>query len=59
MRAYDIASGKLIHVSASRRDSSFRQIALALLRHLGRTDAAPFFVAETQKNEPDREAWFG
>lgn len=51
MRAYDIASGKLIHVSASRRDSSFRQIALTLLRHLGRADAAPFFVAETRSED--------
>ena len=47
IRAYDIASGHLLHVAASRRDSSFRQMALALLRQLGRTDAAPLFVAET------------
>ena len=47
IRAYDIASGRLIHVSASRRDSSFRTMALTLLRHLGRTDAAPLFAAET------------
>lgn len=46
IRTYDIASGRLLHVSASRRDSSFRAMALALLRHLGRTDAAPLFVAE-------------
>ncbi len=47
IRAYDIASGRLLHVAASRRDSSFRQMALVLLRQLGRTDAAPLFVAET------------
>ncbi len=46
IRTYDIASGRLLHVSASRRDSSFRQMALALLRHLGRTDAIPLFAAE-------------
>ena len=47
IRAYDVASGRLIHISASRRDSSFRATALTLLRHLGRTDAAPLFAAET------------
>lgn len=51
IRAYDIASGHLLHVSASRRDSSFRAMALALLRHLGRTDAVPLFVAETQSED--------
>ncbi|WP_037514042.1 HEAT repeat domain-containing protein, partial [Sphingopyxis sp. LC81] len=51
IRAYDIASGCLTHVSASRRDSSFRQMALALLRQLGRTDAAPLFVAETASED--------
>ena len=51
IRAYDIASGRLTHVSASRRDSSFRQMALALLRQLGRTDAAPLFVAETASED--------
>jgi hypothetical protein len=51
IRAYDIESGRLIHVSASRRDSSFRQMALALLRQLGRTDAAPLFVAETASED--------
>ncbi|MGH6694250.1 MAG: HEAT repeat domain-containing protein [Sphingopyxis sp.] len=51
IRAYDIESGRLTHVSASRRDSSFRQMALALLRQLGRTDAAPLFVAETASED--------
>ncbi|SBV34227.1 protein of unknown function [uncultured Sphingopyxis sp.] len=51
IRAYDIATGRLIHVSASRRDSSFRAMALTLLRHLGRADAAPFFAAETRSED--------
>lgn len=51
IRAYDIATGHLTHVSASRRDSSFRQMALALLRQLGRTDAAPLFVTETASED--------
>lgn len=51
IRAYDIASGRLTHISASRRDSSFRQMALALLRQLGRTDAAPLFIAETASED--------
>lgn len=51
IRSYDIASGRLAHVSASRRDSSFRAMALALLRHLGRTDAAPLFAAETRSED--------
>jgi len=51
VRAYDIASGRLLHVSASRRDSSFRAMALLLLRQLGRTDAAPLFVAETRSED--------
>jgi len=51
IRAYEVASGGLIHVSASRRDSSFRAMALTLLRHLGRTGAAPLFVAETRSED--------
>jgi hypothetical protein len=47
IRCYDAASGRLVHVSASRRDSSFRQMALTLLRSFGRTDAAPLFVEAT------------
>ncbi|MGQ3139661.1 MAG: HEAT repeat domain-containing protein, partial [Sphingopyxis solisilvae] len=48
IRSYDPATGRLLHVSASSRDSSFRAMALTLLRHLGRPDAAPLFVDETQ-----------
>ena len=51
IRAYDVASGRLLHVSASRRDSSFRQMALALLRQLGRSDAEPLFAAETASED--------
>lgn len=51
IRAYDIASGRLTHVSASRRDSSFRAMALALLRQFGRIEAAPFFIAETKAED--------
>ncbi|UNU41785.1 HEAT repeat domain-containing protein [Sphingopyxis sp. YF1] len=45
MRSYDPGSGRLIHVAASRRDSSFRQMALGLLREMGRRDAASLFAA--------------
>lgn len=51
IRSYDLATGRLVRVSASRRDSSFRQMALALLRTFGRTDAAPLFAAETQAED--------
>lgn len=51
VRAYDTAGGGLAHVSASRRDSSLRGMALALLRTLGRADAAPLFAAETQSED--------
>lgn len=51
IRSYDVASGRLLHVSASRRGSSFRQMALTLLRSFGRTDAAPLFAAETQAED--------
>lgn len=51
IRSYDPATGRLRHVSASSRDSSFRAMALTLLRHLGRTDAAPLFEAETQSTD--------
>ncbi|WP_338426425.1 HEAT repeat domain-containing protein [Sphingopyxis kveilinensis] len=50
-RSYDLATGRLAHVSASQRDASFRTMALTLLRHLGRPDAAPLFLAETQADD--------
>lgn len=51
IRSYDIASGRLVHVSASRRDSSFRTMAFALLRSFARTDAAPLFAEATQAED--------
>ncbi|WP_260580800.1 HEAT repeat domain-containing protein [Sphingopyxis sp. PET50] len=51
MRAYDLAGGRLVHASASRRDSSFRQMALALLRTMDRRDAAPLFVEATRAED--------
>ncbi|NIJ35469.1 hypothetical protein FHR22_000118 [Sphingopyxis panaciterrae] len=51
VRAYDVGSGRLVHVSASRRDSSFRGMALALLGAFGRTDATPLFAAETASED--------
>lgn len=51
VRAHDLATGRLVRVSASRRDSSFRGLALTLLRHFGRTDAAPLFAAEAKSED--------
>lgn len=51
VRAHDIASGRLIHVAASRRDSSFRQMALALLRAMERRTAAPLFLTATHTED--------
>jgi hypothetical protein len=51
IRSYDPATGRLLHASAARRDDSFRAVALTLLRHLGRPDAAPLFVAETHSTD--------
>lgn len=47
MRTYELVSRRLTHLSASRRDSSFRAMALALLREMDRRDAAPLFVEAT------------
>ena len=51
IRACDTESGRLVHVSASRRDSSFRAMALTLLRTMRRTDAAPLFADETRTED--------
>lgn len=51
IRSYDPATGRLLHVSASRRDSSFRAMALTLLRHMQRADAAPLFDSETHSSD--------
>ncbi len=51
VRAYDVASGRLVHLSSAQRDASFRQMGLALLRAFGRRDAAPLFAAETEAGD--------
>ncbi|MGV3730958.1 MAG: HEAT repeat domain-containing protein [Sphingopyxis sp.] len=51
IRSYDLATGRLAHVSASQRDASFRTTALTLLRPLARPDAAPLFVNATQADD--------
>lgn len=51
VRAHDIASGRLVHVAASRRDSSFRQMALALLAAMERRAAAPLFLEAAQAED--------
>jgi hypothetical protein len=51
IRSYATADGRLLHASASRRDGSFRQMALALLRTFARVDAAPLFAAETRADD--------
>jgi hypothetical protein len=51
IRAYDPENGRLVHVSASRRDSSFRAMALTLLRTMQRRDAAPLFADETHTDD--------
>lgn len=48
MRLHDLASGRLIHLSASCRDSSFRQMALTLLRTMERRDTTPLFAEATR-----------
>ncbi|PKP86489.1 MAG: hypothetical protein CVT78_13000, partial [Alphaproteobacteria bacterium HGW-Alphaproteobacteria-17] len=51
VRSYDPVTGRLLHISASSRDSSFRTMALTLLRHMQRPDAAPLFATETQSED--------
>jgi hypothetical protein len=51
MREYDAATGALRRLSAPNRTNSFRQMTLALLRTMGRRDAAPQFAAALA--EPD------
>lgn len=45
LREYDGRTGQLIRVASSQRANSFRQMGFALLRTLGRRDAAPLFAA--------------
>ncbi len=51
VRTHDRASGRLIHLAASRRDSSFRTMALTLLRDMARRDAAPLFEQATHSDD--------
>jgi len=51
VRAYDVASGRLVHLASARRDASFRQMGLAVLRALGCRDAAPLFAAEIESGD--------
>lgn len=51
VRAYDLASGRLVHLSSARRDASFRQMGLGLLRAFDRRDAAPLFAAEIESGD--------
>lgn len=51
VRSYDLASRRLAGVGAAQQGASLRAMTLTLLRHLGRADAAPLFVAETQKGD--------
>ncbi len=51
MREYDIASGRLVRAAAPDRGSSFRLMNLALLRALGRRDAAPVFAAAAAQGD--------
>ena len=44
-RQYDIASGALVHQAAGLQDDSRAELAMALLRAMGRRDAAPAFAA--------------
>ena len=51
MRGYDLTTGRLAQVAASRRDSSFRQMALGVLRAMHRRDAAPLFAEATHSED--------
>lgn len=44
-RQYEIASGALVHQAAGLQDDSRAELAMALLRAMGRRDAAPAFAA--------------
>lgn len=51
IREYALPDGRLVKTAAARRDSSFRQMALALLRMQRRTDAAPLFAAASASDD--------
>lgn len=51
-RQYDIASGALIQQAAGDRHDSQAELAMALLRAMGRTDATPTIAARTRAGAP-------
>lgn len=48
LREYDADSGRLLRLTSSRRDSSFRQMALTVLRELDARDALPLYAEAVQ-----------
>ena len=51
-RQYEIASGALVHQAAGLQDDSRAELAMALLRAMGRQDAAPAFAALARTGDP-------
>ena len=51
-RQYDIASGLLVHQAASERADSQAELMMALLRAMGRSDAAPTLAAMARSGAP-------
>ena len=51
-RQYEIASGALVHQAAGIQDDSRAELAMALLRAMGRQDAAPAFAALARTGDP-------
>lgn len=51
-RQYEIASGALVHQAAGQSDDSRAELAMALLRAMGRRDAAPTIAVLARSGEP-------
>jgi len=51
-RQYDLASGALVHQAAGLQDDSRAELGMALLRAMGRRDAAPVFALLARSGEP-------
>lgn len=51
-RQYDVASGAMVHQAAGDRDDSRAELAMALLRAMGREDAAPTIAARARQGAP-------
>ena len=51
-RQYDIASGALVHQASSERADSQAELMMALLRAMGRSDAAPMLAALARSGAP-------